>query len=660
MQSFVDERAHAIRACVEVIIDDECVVGVRRSRSRDLLLTLGESPSDCRFVISGTAAQARKECVVGGGQHEDAQHVRSSRSHLFCPLHIDVEDDDLAARDRGVDGSPWRAVPRTTEDSCILEEVSPLEHRLEVRLVDEAVVLAIDFAWSGLACRRGHAEHAVESAQHRVRDGSLANAGWSAENDQKSGHGRRHHCASVSLAAKPTWRFVQKNRGRCRNGRSLGGLIGMHGRRFRIRIPKESGARMNRDELRRERLTQIVDLARVYRKWTRIQLAQALGREPAKIVPESGNPKLDLLGSLADALDWDIGDVAEGIWRDESARHGEFVTLAERGFAQLDREAIEAHRAGEYARMSDLAQALFIAAQTGVERATAANRLAGAYDGLGRYTKSLAAIQRGLAEPGVPAQARLSLEANLANAHYTLWHLVESRSVANGLIERLGARSCTSRAERVTFAFGHYVRGQSERRLIETDPMSATEHATHARADLGATIALYNGLAKEFDDASYAGIANTCAGALIECEAALGETEPLAAVESLARGLDQVVDASAYPPGDWLESYGWWAVFGCNVALRGLSGPELHRFMAIFSNKASEIAERTENWSMRERAFTFEYLRRQRMNEASPIGQGWTLDDEDVRTVAGTMGRFPSFRETGWQILESARTLQNA
>lgn len=434
----------------------------------------------------------------------------------------------------------------------------------------------------------------------------------------------------------------------------------VHGRRMRTRTPRESEASMSRDEMRRDRLAQFVDLARIYRKWTRQQTAQALGREPSKVVPESGNPKLDLMVGLADALDWEVGDVAEGIWRDEAHKYDEVKELAERGFAQLDREAIEAHRAGEYRRMAELARALFVAAQTGAERATAANRLAGACDGLGRYTKSLGAIQRGLAEPGVPAQARVMLEANLANAHYTLWHLVESRAVANSLVERFAARAPHGRTERVIQAFGHYVRGQSERRLIDTDPLSATDHAEHARSDLRVASLSYTALAKEYDDASYAGIGNTCEGALIECEAALGVVDPLVAAERISAGLEQVVDVAAYPPGDWLESHGWWAVFGCNVALRGLSGPELHRFMAIFSNKASEIAERTENWSMRERAFTFEYLRRQRMHESLEQPVVWNLDDDDIRTVAGTMGRFPSFRETGWRILETARSLQPA
>ena len=417
---------------------------------------------------------------------------------------------------------------------------------------------------------------------------------------------------------------------------------------------------MSRDEVRRDRLSQFVDLARIYRRWTRIQTAQALGREPSKVVPESGNPKLDLVVGLAEALDWDVGDVAEGIWRDEAEAYGEIETMAERGFAILDREAIEAHRAGEYRRMTELSRALFLAAHTGSERATAANRLAGAYDGLGRYTKALAALQRGLAEPGVPSHVRMMLEVNLANAHYALWHLVEACSVANSLVERFQSRPAETRSERVVQAFGHYVRGQSERRLIETDPLSGNSHAQRAREDLQIALTSYSALAKEFDDASYAGIANTCTGAIFECDAALGVMDPLRAAEALSAGLDQVVDVVNYPPGDWLESYGWWAIFGCNVVLRGLSGPEMHRHMAVFSNKTAEIAERMENWSMRERAFTFEHLRRQRMNESLGYATEWLLDDDDVRTVTGTMGRFPSFRETGWRILESARSLHTA
>ena len=33
------------------------------------------------------------------------------------------------------------------------------------------------------------------------------------------------------------------------------------------------------------------------------------------------------------------------------------------------------------------------------------------------------------------------------------------------------------------------------------------------------------------------------------------------------------------------------------------------------------------------------------------------IDNDDVRIITGTMGRFPSFRPTGWRILETAQII---
>lgn len=59
----------------------------------------------------------------------------------------------------------------------------------------------------------------------------------------------------------------------------------------------------------RDRLRRLVDLARVYRRWSRQQVAEALGREASKVVPESGNPKLDLVMALSAAMDWEPGQI---------------------------------------------------------------------------------------------------------------------------------------------------------------------------------------------------------------------------------------------------------------------------------------------------------------------------------------------------------------
>jgi hypothetical protein len=82
--------------------------------------------------------------------------------------------------------------------------------------------------------------------------------------------------------------------------------------------------------------------------------------------------------------------------------------------------------------------------------------------------------------------------------------------------------------------------------------------------------------------------------------------------------------------------------------------------MAILTNKAIEVAERLGNWSLRERAFSLELVRRERLERTTGFDADWVLDEDDVRTIAGTMGRFPSFRETGWQILSQARIVEGA
>jgi hypothetical protein len=276
--------------------------------------------------------------------------------------------------------------------------------------------------------------------------------------------------------------------------------------------------------------------------------------------------------------------------------------------------------------------------------------LAGAYDGLGQYNKSVPCLQAALSERGIPAGLRLMLTVNLANAHYCVWNLTESRATAHQVLELLEATTMTERRERVCHAFAHYVRGNSFRRLILVESDLARIHAQRAHDELSHALNEYEDLADTFADERYAAIANTCRGALLEVQAALGELTPSEALERLTVALDRVVDVAAHEPGDWLESWGWWCIFGCNVALRHFAEDAISMRMAIFTNKAMEIADRLENWSLRERAFQMDLERHERL-----VNEPWVLDDEEVRILAGTMGRFPNFRAAGWRILNEAR-----
>jgi len=412
---------------------------------------------------------------------------------------------------------------------------------------------------------------------------------------------------------------------------------------------------MNPSVARRDRLSRFVDLARVYRGWSRQELAANLGRDLSKVVPDSGNPKLDLVVALAEALDWSIGDVAQCVW-DEPMQ----LPPCGLDFAALDAQAMEAHRAGDWRRLVAGGAMLLRAASTPAERARALNRISGGHDGLGRHGKSLECIREALSLAPLTPGLELMLRVNLCGAHYSLWHVAEARAAARELVEQFEAKPPEGRLERVAQAFALMYRGQCARRAIAALPDTAKRNATEARTDLERAGTLFSKLAREFGDDSYGGVANTCRGALMEVDCALGTLDPVDAVATITEALGGVEDPQLAPPGDWLESYGWWCIFGCNIAVRYLQDPQFHRAMAIFTNKAVEIADRLDNWSLRERAFSLEQARRDRLQQSTGFDAEWVLDEDEVRTITGTMGRFPSFRETGWKILTEARIVGSA
>ena len=407
---------------------------------------------------------------------------------------------------------------------------------------------------------------------------------------------------------------------------------------------------------KRERLGRFVDLARVYRGWTKTELSAALHRDPTKLIPQSGNPKLDLIAGIADALDWTIGDVAESVCQDLPSGD---ETLHGVGFTELDEQFLKAHRAGESDRMLAIGSEMLRKASGSTERAMSLCRLYSYFDGQGRYGNALKVIQQAASEQGIPASGRLNIQANLAAAHYSLWHLIEARAIATDLIESLDTSELNTRMQRCMYAAAFSVRGNTFRRMLSEQSDNRDHLCQRAIEDLTNSREKFADLANEFCDPSYIGSANTCAGALLEVRAAAGILPAEAAVEQLSDGLNHAIDPKSMPVGDELESWGWWAIYGANITLRHLEGDLMHRQMAVFTNKAIEIGERLGNWAMRERAFTLEHFRRQQADLTGVEEDPWPLDEEDIRVITGTMGRFPAFREVGWEILRNARVLEN-
>jgi len=447
---------------------------------------------------------------------------------------------------------------------------------------------------------------------------------------------------------------------------------------------------MSNGDLRKQRIERMAKLARVYRGWSASQLSDALGREPSRVAPSSGNPKLDLVARLAEALDWELGHVAESVWEERCVADGDAPASRARGFAALDAEAQELHRGGAFRAMERVGLAMRHIARTGRERAIAANRLAGAYDGFGRYARVLDCVREGLAERNIGSDIRTMLTVNLANANYTLWNLHEARAISDAILENIatgarndarderGAPRARPRIERVAEAFGHALRGHSRRRLIATaDSQRESEAlAIVAAHDLRVAAGLYANLFDDFGDAQYAGLAETARGGELEARVAAGEIAAEDALEQVLERIDRVVDLgegdglageNRQMDGPLIESCGWWSVFGANIAMRAgdadaaqfaeRSGFEQahEQALAICTNKAADIAEHLDHWPMRERAFTLEWFRRQTIGRFDPAEcAAWTLDSDDVRVLVGTMGRFPLFRATGWAILDRA------
>jgi transcriptional regulator with XRE-family HTH domain len=405
---------------------------------------------------------------------------------------------------------------------------------------------------------------------------------------------------------------------------------------------------------RSERFQSLLVLARTMHRWTKAQLAEALGRDPSKLLAGSGNPKLDLVVSLAEALGWTLGEVVDFLDGGDGGEGGDAAVHSNRGaptFNELDAASIVAMRRRDWREVGGLARQMRRIARNGDERAIARHREAVSWQGHGYFTRVASAAQLGLGEPGLGAATRLLLATDLAGARYALWDLREAIAMADTIADHYRGRRVGDRIGREILAASRAIRGHAHRRLATREREAvAAEHALRAAEELSAAEREYRWLHEDFGEASDLAHAHTCRGGRLEAEAMLaGSVESM--VDEVVESLDCVVDPAVADDLDQLESHGWWCVFAGNLALRHLPEDRLQQPMAILTNKALEIAEAVDSWPLRERGFTLEHLRIEAEPEARAARRPWLLDWEEIRLVTGAIGRFPSFRAIGRAIL---------
>src|SRR5262249_114755 len=149
---------------------------------------------------------------------------------------------------------------------------------------------------------------------------------------------------------------------------------------------------------------------------------------------------------------------------------------------------------GKFKPMVDLARKLQNLAADAGHRGRAMRLEGAGWEGLGRYNQTLQVLRRALQIPALPADERISLQGNLAHPYYSLWDLTSACGTTQVVLDYFNAKPPKTRAQRAAEAFGYYVRGHAQRRMLTLTPEDALDCARRARADLDRSAQLYEKL----------------------------------------------------------------------------------------------------------------------------------------------------------------------
>jgi tetratricopeptide (TPR) repeat protein len=417
--------------------------------------------------------------------------------------------------------------------------------------------------------------------------------------------------------------------------------------------PSESTSGLGRNV--KARLEELLAFAQVYRGWSAKELAKFIGRDVHNVIPASGVPKIDLVAKLAEALDWQPGAAFDHLCGGQipttTTSPGPSVT----DYRQLNREAYKAFEAGRFEDMIALGLRMEHVATSPDERAEACLRQYGGWDGLGRYERAMEALQRGLKEQELQVPLLLHLRGNLAITYFLLGRWLEAEGVAAAVLERIETPEGLEDGVDAYSAVAHYARGLARRSRAFAYADQRRRVAQSAIADLRVAERDWRSLAARTGALAYLPMAHISAGAAVTAEVL---TDSRSATEVLGYAVEEIGRCPDAGPATYrsvLESFGWWCVFGAEVALASEQDPaSQERWMAQFTIKGLAIAEATGHWALRERFLTVDYLRWSRRLGAHSLAESMVLDQEDVQMIAGAMARFPDFRPFGWELVRRA------
>ncbi len=404
-------------------------------------------------------------------------------------------------------------------------------------------------------------------------------------------------------------------------------------------------------------LEQLIEVVRVERGWSRDRASEAFGRDVGRGAAARAFPTLETVIRVADEIGWSAGTLAELLISQEPA-----TELREwcgpDDFASMI-------CASTYAIMKDgrtvdgvrLAMRAYRYATRPVDKAFALSRAIGGLDLLGRYQEALVIARMAAALDPLPAGMRQCAEANLAYIHSVLGNNCEALALTDGLLAESRADDLGKPNGILNRGFALLVNAEVHRKMIAMDAVPDVRHAERAVRSYESAIAHFmemRGCSHPSGNSHSRGLAVRAIGGLIESRVVTQSISADAALDHFGRKISPLADLEGREVTPILRGHGWCCIYACNVAMRHQTGPARDRNLAVFSNKASEIAEHASDWAMREAVFTIEYLRRERQIRPAGRRGHWIMDRDDVRDLAGSIARFPRFRRFGIEIYRSA------
>ena len=407
---------------------------------------------------------------------------------------------------------------------------------------------------------------------------------------------------------------------------------------------------------RRERIHELIRLARSSRRMSRARLARALQRDVSRLYPETANPKLDFLASLAELLGWPLGAVIEYIWQG-MPRDPDGERTAEDASSDYD-EVLDATRDalryGEYHKTIQLARRLQRLARTPRARAVAVEKEANALSYMGCVDRAIALGQRSLALLRSSSHTFEVAQANHTSVLIDAGHYAGALGLVDRMLLRIQRHPGRTRREHLVEAFVYFLRGRAHGCLIEIEPDLSRYHAEQAVEAMRISQDMHERYADVLGMPELNAVADTCRAGIVAAEVELGQRDAEDVVGEMIASLPTTLDDERYALGDWLECCGWWCVTGARLALRHMEGAARAQAIAVFNNKALEIADQCDNWLFRQHVLRIRYEAHRQVVAQTGLRIDWMLDDEDVRLVVGVMGRSSRFRELGWQMLQEA------